>query len=344
MSTLTFKPKTITKKFLAHLPERARDVIVHRYGLLEDAERKTLEAIGEAYGITRERVRQIENAALLQVKKSDAFKSEDATFGELRQVIGELGGIIAEEDLLTHLAKDKLTQNHINFFMVLHDAFTKHKEDDDFKHRWSVDSEITKKVHQSLKNLYESLSHDDLISEDDMIKRFLAHLTDVADEYKKEEILRRWLSLSKTIGKNKLGEWGVSQSSNIHARGIKDYAYLVIRRHGKPMHFKEVAKQINQLFGKKAHVATCHNELIKDKRFVLVGRGMYGLASWGHTGGVVRDVIRDVLKKEKRAMTKEEIIKAVLHERIVKENTIAVNLQNAEFFKKNKDGSFSLVK
>jgi hypothetical protein len=37
----------------------------------------------------------------------------------------------------------------------------------------------------------------------------------------------------------------------------------VIRKHGSPIHFTEVAKQIEKLFKKKAHVATTHNELSK---------------------------------------------------------------------------------
>ena len=58
------KPKQVVKKLLLVLPERARDVITARYGLGKSPERQTLEAIGRRYGITRERVRQIENYAL----------------------------------------------------------------------------------------------------------------------------------------------------------------------------------------------------------------------------------------------------------------------------------------
>ena len=108
------------------------------------------------------------------------------------------------------------------------------------------------------------------------------------------------------------------------------------------MHFTEVAKEIEKLFGKKAHTATCHNELIKDSRFVLVGRGLYALSNWGYAGGVVRDVVRDVLRKN-GALTKQEIIDKVLKERYVKPNTILVNLQNPKYFKKDKSGRYQLA-
>ena len=159
---------------------------------------------------------------------------------------------------------------------------------------------------------------------------------------KNEHTAKRWLGISKVLGKNTLGDWGVASSPNISARGIRDYAFLVIRRHGSPMHFTEVAKNISQTFGKKAHIATCHNELIKDKRFVLVGRGLYVLSEWGYTGGVVKDVIRHVLEKE-GPLTKTQIVEKVMKERYVKENTILVNLQNAKYFKKDKEGKYHTI-
>src|SRR5436853_488527 len=121
MPTLSFKPKKVTKKITAHLQDRASDVVMHRFGLTKDGARKTLEEIGKKYNITRERVRQIEDAALLSIKKSDAFKREQAIFDELKHLIKSLGSIIAEHELLPYISKDKETQNHIHFFLVLGD-------------------------------------------------------------------------------------------------------------------------------------------------------------------------------------------------------------------------------
>lgn len=336
------KPKQVVKRLLGELPERARDVLIGRFGLGKDSNKLTLESIGKKYGITRERVRQIENYAIHGVKKSEQFGKEKETFDELEKLLESLGGIISEEDLLSHISSDKSVQNHVHFLLVLGDAFKKEKEDDHFKHRWFISDQLAEKVHKALKNLYEGLNDKHLISELDIIAQFLTHVEDVADHYKKEDIVRRWLSISKTIGKNPLGEWGLVSSSNIHAKGIRDYAFLVLRKHGSPIHFREVAKSIEKLFGKKAHVATTHNELIKDSRFVLVGRGLYALAEWGYMSGVVKDVIRKILDKN-GPLTKEQIVDKVLKERYVKENTIAVNLQNPKYFKKDKEGRYSAV-
>ena len=342
MSTISFKPKQVTKKITSHLQDRASDVIMNRFGLTVDAERKTLEEIGKKYNITRERVRQIEDAALNSIKKSDTYKGEQAVFEELKQLIHSLGGVVAEHDLLSHVSNDKATQNHIHFYLVLGDSFKKHREDDSFHARWSVDDETASKVHDSLRKLYASLKDEDLVPETEMIKRFFDQMKDVADQYKNEEIAKRWLGMSKNISKNPLGEWGKSTSPNIHTRGVKDYAFLVMRKHGSPMHFREVADAITKTFGRKTHYATCHNELIKDPRFVLVGRGMYALADWGYKTGIAREVIRDILKRE-GPMTKEDIVEKVMKERYFKKNTILVNIQNPKYFKKNKAGLYTLA-
>lgn len=339
---LTFKPKEVTKKLLSVLGERARDILNQRYGLNKEGERTTLEAIGSRYGITRERVRQIENFALGSIKKSPLFAKTEPVFSELRQVMERHGGIVHEFEFLDAVASDRGTQHHVHFLLVLSDVFSKLKEDDEFHHRWTIDHEVAEKVHKSLRHLCQNISEKDLISEAELITNFLNELRSVIDDPRLEDFARRWIKISKALGKNPLGEWGLSTSPNVKMRGIRDYAYLAIRKEGKPMHFAAVAKMIEKLFGKKAHPATCHNELIKDKRFVLVGRGLYALTEWGFQKGVVRDVIREVLKKN-GPLTKGEVVKGVMKERLVKENTVLVNLQNPKYFKKNREGKYTVA-
>ncbi len=341
---LSFKPKQVTKKLLATLPERARDVLTRRYGLGKDTAPTTLEAIGQEYGITRERVRQIENYALATIRKSDAFAEEAAAFDELKTIIRTMGGLVAEDELLQSLAKDASTQNHIHILLVLGDAFTKEKESDEFKHRWHIDQELADSVHDSLRRLYDNLSDDELVPESELVDTFLTELREVNQEFKNEQILKRWLSMSKNIGKNPLGEWGRAHSPNVRAKGMRDFAYLVIKRHGSPMHFREVAQTIAELFKRKAHEATCHNELIKDERFVLVGRGIYALKEWGYSAGPVKEVITEILARQ-GGLTREEVIEAVRKERYVKDNTILINLQDSSrFVRDGATGRYSLRK
>jgi Sigma-70, region 4/HB1, ASXL, restriction endonuclease HTH domain len=341
MAAITFKPKQVTKRLLSDLPDRAREVLTRRYGLGTDTEHATLEAIGKEYGITRERVRQIENYGVAAIRKSEAYKAEAAAFAELAAVIDTQGGMVSEEDFLKEVAKDQSTQNHIHFLLVVGEAFTKEKENEEFRHRWHTDRDLAESVHQSLRKMYEHLSDEDLIPESELISTFLREIQHLNERYKNEEIVRRWLTLSKRIGKNPLGEWGKAESPNVRAKGMRDFAYLVIKRHGSPMHFREVAQTIQKLFSRKAHEATCHNELIKDGRFVLVGRGIYALQEWGYVSGVVKDVIGEILRQS-GPLTKEEIIDKVRKERYVKDNTIVVNLQDTRIFNRDDAGRYSL--
>ena len=337
--TLSFKPKEATRRLLSILAKRSQDVLVSRYGLGSKATKLTLDAIGKKYHITRERVRQIENHSLVTIRKSKVYKDSEPIFTELKEVIIGLGGLVAEKDLLKHLSEDLHTQNHFHFLLVIGEEFKREKEDEEFRHRWHVDAALSEKIKTALRKLYAKLSDDELVFESDLINSFLEEVKDLNEKYKNDEVIKRWLSISRKIGKNPLGEWGRFSSSNVNAKGMRDFAFLVIRKHGSPIHFKDVAKAITQYFNKKAHVATTHNELIKDPRFVLVGRGLYALSEWGYMSGVVKDVIKKILEKE-GPLPKEKIIEKALKERYVKENTILVNLQNPKYFKKDSSNRY----
>jgi len=336
---LSFKPKEIVKRLLSVLTKRGQDILISRYGLGSKTAKFTLDAIGKRYGITRERVRQIENHSLFIIRKSKVYKDLEPVFAELKKVILDLGGIISEKDLLKHLSKDPNVQNYFYFLLIIGEEFKREKADEEFKHHWHVDRELAEKIKSALRKLYSSLSDDELVAEGDLVSSFLEEVKDLNEKYKNEEVIKRWFSISHKIDKNPLGEWGRASSSNVNAKGMRDYAFLVIRKHGSPIHFKEVAKAITLYFNKKAHVATTHNELIKDSRFVLVGRGLYALSEWGYMSGVVKDVIKKILEKEGPLM-KDKIIEKVLKERYVKENTILVNLQNPKYFKKDSSGRY----
>lgn len=339
---LNIKPKQLTKKLISHLQNRSSDVIINRFGLGDDLERKTLEAIGLKYGITRERVRQIEHTAINAIRKHSSFKEESSFFGELKSIIKELGSLVEEEELLAHISQDKNQQNHFHFYLVLGEEFKKIKEDDNFKARWHIDENFSNQIHDVLHALYKSLNDEDLVSEGQFLEKFIKECSKVNDTVFSEEIIKRYLRISKKIDKNPLSEWGKINTSGIKTRGIRDYAYLMMRKHGSPMHFREVAKAITENFGKKTHTATCHNELIKDKRFILVGRGIYALKEWGYKSGIVREVIKEIIAQN-GPMSKEEIIDNVMKERYLKKNTILVNLQNAKYFKKDKSGKYFLA-
>lgn len=96
------------------------------------------------------------------------------------------------------------------------------------------------------------------------------------------KILYSLMQSVKNIEQNKYGEWGIADWEEIKPKTVNDKIYLILKHDGKPLHFTEIAKKINEMkFDKKnANAATVHNELILDDRYVLVSRGTYGLKEW----------------------------------------------------------------
>jgi len=339
---ISFAPKSVTKDLLAGLPERSRKVLTDRYGLSQKGDSRTLDAIGKEYGITRERIRQIENHGITTIRESDIYSAKTEAMEDLKKAIHTLGGVVAEETILKHVPKSETDRNHVLFLLTIGHHFNDRREDANFKSRWHVDEQLAEAVERALTNLYESIEANRLTPEEEFVEQFVKHLKQEGIKNRPPEVLVRWLSISKRIGKNPLGEWGRMDSPHVRIKNTRDFAYLTLKRHGSPMHFQEVAKGIQKLFTREAHPATTHNELIKDSRFVLVGRGLYALKEWGYEPGVVRDVIRGILARD-GMLTREEIIERVKRERYVKDATIAVNLQNP-MFTRLPDGKYSLVK
>ena len=73
-------------EMLEQLSQKERDVLILRFGLNNNGQKKTLDEIGSIYGVSRERIRQIENRAISKLKKLCKNKN---TTSSLKNYIGE---------------------------------------------------------------------------------------------------------------------------------------------------------------------------------------------------------------------------------------------------------------
>lgn len=318
------------QEYLKNLPQRTSDVIERRFGL-NTGERETLEAIGKSYSITRERVRQIENEGFSKIRPM--INANREIVDNFKQVLISFGNIKEEKELLSVLG-GKDCQNQAYFFLANCDEFERIPEDDNFNAFWTIDK-------KSIDNAKKTIGL--IINKFKKEKRVMS-LDDLSDGMKKE-VLESYIGISKEIQKNPEGKYGLKGWLEINPKGIKDKAYLVLKKNEKPLHFTEIASLIGELpfsNAKKVHTATVHNELIKDQRFVLVGRGLYALKEWGYNPGVVKDIILNSLKESKRPLTKDEILEKVLEQRFVKENTVLLNLQNRSYFVRDEKGRYNV--
>ncbi|HWQ60424.1 MAG TPA: HTH domain-containing protein [Candidatus Fimivivens sp.] len=323
------------KLFSASFLPRTNDIVRARFGL-SGSKPKTLEEIGKTYGITRERVRQILAGAFASVKQ----RRDDASFVALSEIIEKAvrdhSGIISVSELFSVLAGDsKREAGSLSFFLECVKSVKEERETKDRVRAYAVAGfPFTEWDAVHAIALKAVRSSDNAFTEEALFAKAKNGLS--IDR----KTFFGYLAVSSEIRRNPFGRWGVAESNEITPRGTREKAYLVLKMNGFPMHFKEIAKRIDesglQKRGRATHPQTVHNELIKDKKFVLVGRGLYALSEWGFEKGTVREVIEDVIRKHPTPMTREEIIDAVLSVRTVKRSTIVINL-NSFFGKVGKD-------
>jgi hypothetical protein len=345
-----FNPAQTVESILAMLSEREQDILKMRHGLA-GSKRKTLEEIGRQYKITRERVRQIENSALKKISKKfdqNFLKQiEDIT----NAILTEHGGMMSEENLIKELlvvpgASDE-NKAAINFVLsqLLNHRFHFVKSNKFIHNFWKTPEASLDFFDETIDNVSGLIKeHDETLALEDLMNkvaeaRFFTDNDDLTDK-----MIVNFLDITKLIKDNPYQEWGLHQWPSITPKRMNDKIYIVLRKENKPLHFTEIAEVINKKnFDKRqAYPATIHNELILDKKYVLVGRGIYALKEWGYKPGVVADVISDVLKEIDRPLNKKDVITEVLKKRMIKETTIALALMNKDRFSRDEKGRYSI--
>lgn len=334
---------SIIAELIADLTHRQKEVLNKRFCLDGRAkESVTLAELGKRYGITRERVRQIENAAFAAVRKKISGGTGKDLFLFIRNYFTGVAGVCRHDKLAGELPPicGALTPIQLGFLLEADNGYAFHPEDKNFYDFWHCGE----KSFQLAASIIDKTRRYFLSNKDEILtkKNFQEILSAVAENHRISDMLgAHILSISKKFGVNQYGDFGLSEWPEINPRTVRDRAYLVLKNLGKPAHFREIAALIKQreFDDKKVHASTVHNELIKDKRFVLVGRGIYALAERGYQPGTAQEVIRRILKT-KGPLPAKDLVRAVLAERMFKENTVLLNLQNKRFFRRLADGRY----
>jgi len=319
---MKFNYQEISQNLLNTLPSRTKDVLERRFALSGNDTKETLESIGEDYDICRERVRQIENKGIKKLKeKVDNYKE---VFKYFKKYLKDNGGLKREDLLLEEIGEGKEPQ--VFFLLNLGKDFIREKESEELLALWTLDEKYIEKAKELISFFEKELENKgDLITLEDV---------NLPSEFKdlEEGVIYSYIEISQNIGRNAENEIGSTNWPEINPKRVKDKAYLVLKQKGEPLHFKDVATNI----GEDALPQTVHNELIRDERFVLVGRGLYALKEWGYKEGTVKDVIKQILEESETPIAKKELVKKVLDQRFVKRNTVLLNLNSGPFSKEGK--------
>lgn len=319
--------------------EREREIVARRFGLFDRKE--TLEQIGELLGITRERVRQLEKSVVARLKTT----AEQEQLPHIKDVetllldqLETMGCAARVSDLSARVTAEntRTDQSRITFLAQLCPSLVVVDDNDHFHYAVGVRSVRDEKAMKSEVNkIVDIIKKNGEPAEIDYIAR--------EADIESPEHARALASVSKDLATLN-SRWGLIKWPMVNPKNIRDKIYVILKEHGKHMHFNEIAKAIKDSDFKRKDVTTqaIHNELIKDKRFVLIGRGIYALKEWGYKKGTVADIIAEVLREAGEPLHRDEIVKRVLKSRFVKETTILLNLQGKSQFKRVAKATYKL--
>jgi predicted DCC family thiol-disulfide oxidoreductase YuxK len=319
--------------------EREREIVSRRFGLFD--RRETLEQIGELLGITRERVRQLEKVVVTRLKA--AAEKDLPHIKNIESVLSahltDMGKVARVNDITPRVAKSdsKLDQARVAFLAHLSPNIAVIEDNDHFFHSIGLAADHTEKViRDHVNKIIEGIKN---IGEPASIETVAEKVGNSDPRH-----VQALASISKNIA-NLNGRWGLVKWPMVNPKNIRDKIYVILHDNKKPMHFSEIADAIKSSTLKRKDVTTqaIHNELIKDGRFVLIGRGIYALKEWGFKKGTVSDVISEVLRKEGGPLHRDEIVRRVLKSRHVKETTILLNLQGKPQFKRVAKATYTLA-
>ncbi len=334
----------IVNAALAGLKPRQKEVLLARFGMEKGGGAETLAAIGGRLRITRERVRQIEAAGVRLASANVAKNSDASLFVEkMKKFLAARGGVVRRSEAAEYAASlaKGIGPNHVDFFAEASGAWKLYREDGEFHPFYYSSPKELKTAKSFISNWVDYLrAHKNGV----LGESYEAHLAGfMKSKPEAASSAGCYLAVAKHVMKNPYGDIGLREWPEIRPSTVRDKIYLVMKKQGEPLHFEDIARHINKA-GFSAQIAlapTVHNELIKDDRFVLVGRGMYGLRERGYEPGTAREVIARILKSE-GPLRPNEVLAAVAKRRFFKPNTVFINLQNRSHFERMSDGRYRI--
>lgn len=327
--------KGLVDNLLLLLSDKEKFVIKRRFDL-DSKGRATLEDIGQEFSVTRERIRQIEKNALTKMRRNVFNTSLQSLHECVLGIVRSHGGLVRKKNLINSLLEFvgtdiKINPGSLDLSLNLHEdlecvgntinfyPYARIKSIPDYSLKFAAnhlvnqmhkygDVKPLEKVHNDLKPIFDDIGFD-------VVK------------------VKSLINIDKRIALLDDDLIGLLEWRHIHPRTLRDKILYVLRNSKKPLHFMDIASQIEtaNFDNRRINLQAVHNELIRHDQFVLIGRGIYALSEWGYERGTVADVIEAILGSGKE-LAQEEIIDLVMKKRQVKRITIVLALKNNKKF------------
>jgi len=333
------------------LNSRYYPMMEFRHGL-RTGKKVTLEETAKQFGVTRERIRQIESLAIDQVKIQLSKTGSPWLFQKIREKIEARGGFISQSrltDELRHEFKNTIysIEGILEFFNKVFDGELS-TDHDDVKivyvltlSGWSTSSYDKDQILQTANKTLEILSTAELpIQWADLFSVLVREdglLT--LDEHLAHAISLCLIDTQK-IQRQMDGSWFKFEKGTRYNRII-----YIMRQIGQPAHFSEISDMYDEIYSDQPlSEHGVHTVLSGRNEFVRVGRGKYGLPEWGlHDDGNVSNAVLRILVNHKHPMFLADITDEVLKTWDVQSSAVISAIDSDARFSKTDDGKIWLT-
>lgn len=348
-----FKNDTPEHSILNKLPSIIKEVleqnsdgrlwfILQRRLGLENTQKLTLEELGLAFGLTRERVRQLEAIALKELRavlmeddyKDKSFHVHPSIINAVRKlsriVTERTGQAILENELLSQIESDfnirpEDIKPSIELILNLSGLSKLELPKDDLQPLWGKFESTEAKSLQSFIERLDKLLTEECslpLSEIDILVR-----TNKGARKRNRLTLDQLKYLIKLCSSIELHKEGFYRGKFENLVGRGNQVERILFEYGEPLHINEITREMNHrlaLYDKKTvNARNLANQMSSDDRFVPIGRsGEWGLSGWSVDTGTIIDLMKQYLISQNKPSTADEIFTYVRERRPVQKSSI----------------------
>ncbi len=327
--------------------DRSIDIIKRRFGF-DSGERQTLDEIGKDYGITRERVRQIQERSIQRIKHPST-KGRSTIISIINDIFQKNQFIISdsEADYLIGKVFNTSKFDGSSFLDMISDLgwIQKNKIGDV---AFYTNNALKPTLSLTMTNVYSLLkASSTMISLEEIIKKIIPSNTKYSENSDLQVIIKRICSLDPRI-EERMPErytlYGLHSRTNIWASLIKE----VLEKEGEPLHFADITNSVNDMFpntdNNHIDVRRLHSILIENHAFSHSGvKGTYGLTEWGFRKETTSELIEECIKKAGFPLHWKQIYNYVSKYKDTKPANIIAMLNSRDKFVRKGKGMFEVI-
>ena len=330
----------VIESVIAKLEPRTVSILTERMGLSSGRSRKTLEAIGREFHLTRERVRQIADKGLQIISRHVRTRLPDL-FTEIQQFIGARG-VVSLDDVIAiipNLGTSDPFDSKAGVRVLLLASQDGGRPLDATGNAW-CSREITPAFHRQVLKAARRILKGVPMRCVDVSVEVAMSLRQFDDL--QMNIIRKLLLNSPselTVERSPEGDILCPPRQNTSDRR-RSFIYAYIKEQGVPVQMQEIFAAIQDSMPelipdsptRQSAINTVASGLDRDDRFAWAGSSTWGLREWGYVsrGASVAAAILETLRASGVPLSAAQIRKQLAHLYRVSPAGISVALKSAE--------------